>query len=141
MTKTLHLEMSQFYKSTTLKRNVFIDEIQHLTGTQRIVLKDELALALYGMQKHVKKERQSSLVIDEDWMHKITNKITICQRFLRVLNDEQFAHESENIYTETYYGHLDSLLIEKIGKSLYEIIKTEAHNRTIEDLVQLNKVK
>ena len=132
MTETLHLEMSQFYKSTTLKRNVFIDEIQKLTGTQRIVLKDELAIALYGMRKHVKRE---------DWLHKINQKITICERFLRVLNDEQFAHESESIYTETYYGHLDSLLIEKIGKSLYEIIKTEAHNRTIEDLVQLNKVK
>ena len=26
MTETLHLDMSQFYKSTTLKRNVFIDE-------------------------------------------------------------------------------------------------------------------
>ena len=56
MTKTLHREMSQFYKSTTLKRNVFIDEIQKLSGTQRIVLKDELAIALYGMRKHVKKE-------------------------------------------------------------------------------------
>ena len=77
MTKTLHLEMSQFYKSTTLKRNVFIDEIQKLTGTQRIVLKDELAIALYGMKKHVKRERQSSLVIDEDWLHKINQKITI----------------------------------------------------------------
>jgi hypothetical protein len=129
------------FNSKSLERQVSLHEINELSVTDGRKLHAELVVAVQAMDDKVNEAQiaaqASGIPADKDWIHRVKKKRRICVAFAtqvkQVMEAPAPQQQSGNFVT-IYQRRLDELLLEELGQTVLDEIKSEARDLALADL-------
>jgi len=130
------------FNSKSLEREVSLHQIYELTPSEARNLHAELVIAVQSMDEKVSEaiasEHASGIPADKDWIHRVKKKRRICVAFAtqvkQMLDAPQQQAAPVSNFTTIFQRRFEELLLEELGQTVFNEIKTEARDLALADL-------
>jgi len=130
------------FNSKSLEREVSLHQIYELTPSEARNLHAELVIAVQSMDEKVSEalasEHASGIPADKDWIHRVKKKRRICVAFAtqvkQMLDAPQQQAAPVSNFTTIFQRRFEELLLEELGKTVFDEIKAEARDLALADL-------
>jgi len=130
------------FNSKSLEREVSLHQIYELTPSEARNLHAELVIAVQSMDEKVSEalasEHASGIPADKDWIHRVKKKRRICVAFAtqvkQMLDAPQQQAAPVSNFTTIFQRRFEELLLEELGQTVFDEIKTEARDLALADL-------
>ena len=130
------------FNSKSLEREVSLHQIYELTPSEARNLHAELVIAVQSMDEKVSEaiasEHASGIPVDKDWIHRVKKKRRICVAFAtqvkQMLDAPQQQAAPVSNFTTIFQRRFEELLLEELGQTVFNEIKTEARDLALADL-------
>ncbi len=129
------------FNSKSLEREVSLQQIHELTPSQARNLHAELVIAVQSMDEKVTEalasEHVSGIPVDKDWVHRVKKKRRICVAFatqVKQMLDAPPAPAATGNFTTVFQRRFEELLVEELGQTIFDEIKSEARDLALADL-------
>ena len=130
------------FNSKSLEREVSLHQIYELTPSEARNLHAELVIAVQSMDEKVSEalasEHASGIPADKDWIHRVKKKRRICVAFAtqvkQMLDAPQQQAAPVSNFTTIFQRRFEEMLLEELGQTVFDEIKTEARDLALADL-------
>jgi hypothetical protein len=130
------------FNSKSLEREVSLHQIYELTPSEARNLHAELVIAVQSMDEKVSEalaaEHASGIPADKDWIHRVKKKRRICVAFAtqakQMLDAPQQQAAPVSNFTTIFQRRFEELLLEELGRTVFDEIKAEARDLALADL-------
>lgn len=130
------------FNSKSLERQVSLHQIYELTPGEARNLHAELVIAVQSMDEKVSEalasESASGIPADKDWIHRVKKKRRICVAFAtqvkQMLDAPAPAQAVTGNFTSVFQRRFEELLLEELGQTVLDEIKSEARDLALADL-------
>jgi len=128
------------FNSKSLERQVALHEIHQLSVADARKLHAELVIAVQAMDDKVNEAQfaaqASGIPADKDWIHRVKKKRRICVAFATQVKQvmEPPAPTQPTSFVTVYQKRFDELLLEELGQTVLDEIKSEARDLALADL-------